>query len=777
VPSGGEIWLTDGSAYKFILRDSNDVLIATYDNVTGINSNFIAFTNEQEIQTATAGQTVFNLTTTTYSPGTNSLSVFVDGVNQYGPGAQYAYVETDNDTVTFVNGLHVGALVKFTTSQLNSSGLQANAFQVSYTPPFTNSVGTNVGDKLAQTVSVKDFGAVGDGVTDDTAAIQTALNTATAAGQAVIFPAGNYLSTTGGVTLSPGVVIIGEGQGITTFTLANAATLAYFTYSGANALPGTYQFSSFTLTGSWLTDPTQNGLALVVLNFAPTPSPISVVKFNDVEISYSRGFGIVTDVTARTEAINCWVHHINRDGIYFNDSQDKVYINCLIEHTADNGISGHVVAPFTSTPVVSRLTIQNCRLIDTYGASFIGVSEATISNVYCARSKGIAFRIGVYEIATSLGFVSSRHVSIKNLVIEDTINQSVDGTGTAAVGLQIGSYSASGGLANIPLRPTTGGVIIPPEPYIYNLGTSTNTVTVPNGAGWDIQAIIRQTLPAVTNYSDWGFGDMFGQNGLIDPQITDANLGIQGIVLFGGLRDARIQAIVEPRSGGVLITSPSSPDYLFQNVVFENCSFVRCVGNVINTDAVSVDVQDIKFLNCWFDVDPRFESTQRATSGGDYTGAWTFTATTAIVQGATNIDGITFEGCHFRNCQSLDTTQASGNPVNYLGLNYLHCNPGNVGGSSANVGIGVVKPAGGNFAYVVEVCDPRQTATYNNVITAQYFDAASIPTTGTWVRGAFVRNNTPVVASSKVTLGWARITTGSANVNGTDWTPAVATIS
>jgi hypothetical protein len=189
VPSGGEIWLTDGLSYKFILRDANDVLIATYDNVTGINSNFVAFINQQEIQTATAGQTVFNLATTTYQPGTNSLSVFVDGVNQYGPGAQYAYLETDSDTVTFVTGLHVGAEVKFTTSQLNSSGLQANAFQVSYTPPFTNSVTTNVGDKLAETVSVQDFGAIGDGVTDDTVAIQAAI----AASSYVYVPEKTYL--------------------------------------------------------------------------------------------------------------------------------------------------------------------------------------------------------------------------------------------------------------------------------------------------------------------------------------------------------------------------------------------------------------------------------------------------------------------------------------------------------------------------------------------------------------------------------------------------------
>ena len=41
-------------------------------------------------------------------------------------------------------------------------------------------------------VSVKDFGAVGDGQTDDTAAIQTAINTVAAAGQTLHFPAGTY---------------------------------------------------------------------------------------------------------------------------------------------------------------------------------------------------------------------------------------------------------------------------------------------------------------------------------------------------------------------------------------------------------------------------------------------------------------------------------------------------------------------------------------------------------------------------------------------------------
>lgn len=115
VSNGGEIWLDEGLQYKFVLKDANDVLIGTWDNLIGINSNFVNYTAQEEVQTATAGQTVFTLSTITYTPGTNSLSVFVDGVNQY-DGISYAYVETDSTTITFTAGLHVGALVKFTTA-------------------------------------------------------------------------------------------------------------------------------------------------------------------------------------------------------------------------------------------------------------------------------------------------------------------------------------------------------------------------------------------------------------------------------------------------------------------------------------------------------------------------------------------------------------------------------------------------------------------------------------------------------------------------------------
>jgi hypothetical protein len=217
VSGSGEIWLTDGINYKFLLKDANDVLIATYDNISGINSNFVAFVNQQQIITATANQTVFNLSIS-YQPGTNSLSVFVDGVNQYGPGAQYAYTETDSDTVTFVSGLHVGAEVKFTTTQQQSAGA-VNASQVTYNPAGTGAVATNVQAKLRQTVSVMDFGAVGDGVTNDTAAIQAAIDTT----KDIFVPDGNYLVTSTLDLDNPRQTIFGNGlKSKITFTFASS---------------------------------------------------------------------------------------------------------------------------------------------------------------------------------------------------------------------------------------------------------------------------------------------------------------------------------------------------------------------------------------------------------------------------------------------------------------------------------------------------------------------------------------------------------------------------
>lgn len=344
VPTG-EIWLTDGITYKFVVEDSASALIGTYDNLTGINSNFVAFTNSQEIQTATAGQTVFNLTTMQYQPGTNSLTVFVDGVNQYGPGAQYAYAETDSDTVTFVSGLHVGASVKFTTSQLNTSGA-VDASQVSYDPPFVNSVVTNVEAKLAQTVSVEDFGAVGDGIVDDTDAIQNAINALATDGGILYFGPKTYLveQTGGNFALEIKSKIKFQGvSGATTILLGNAATdCGIF---GSNSAINNIYFDGITFDGN-------NG---------------SVA---------ANTFGFKVPNIATFVVTNCTFQGLNKDGILAGETtlaQNVVVDNCIFN--AD-GSTGNGVRVYHN----EGLTINSCRFFQ-YIASPIDTNPTSGSNV------------------------------------------------------------------------------------------------------------------------------------------------------------------------------------------------------------------------------------------------------------------------------------------------------------------------------------------------------------------------------------------------------------
>lgn len=126
---GGEIWLTDGLAYKFKIDTVTDILIGTYDNIVGVNSGI-------------------------------------------------------------------------------------NAASVEYDPSFTGALtsGYTVADKFGQYVSVKDFGAVGDNVTNDTAAIQAALNT----GLNVDLVGGQYKAAN--LTMSTNVQALFSSQGFARIT-------------------------------------------------------------------------------------------------------------------------------------------------------------------------------------------------------------------------------------------------------------------------------------------------------------------------------------------------------------------------------------------------------------------------------------------------------------------------------------------------------------------------------------------------------------------------------
>lgn len=104
VPGSGEIWLTGGVLYKFVLKDANDVQLWTVDNLSGLASS-----GQEGYTTATQGQTVVTVPFT-YLIGLNSLKVYVNGSKQI---ATLNYNETTSTSVTFVSGLNVDDIVEF----------------------------------------------------------------------------------------------------------------------------------------------------------------------------------------------------------------------------------------------------------------------------------------------------------------------------------------------------------------------------------------------------------------------------------------------------------------------------------------------------------------------------------------------------------------------------------------------------------------------------------------------------------------------------------------
>lgn len=140
-----------------------------------------------------------------------AADVFIDGV----------YQSKNNYSIT-------GGVLTFTTAPPNLSEIEVvsagvnnvggtNATNVVFNSGFTGAINRTAQAKMAEMPSVKDFGAVGNGVTNDAAAFTAAW--AATAPQAVYVPAGSY-AITGTVTgkfYSFGVVTVVGGT-VTTIT-------------------------------------------------------------------------------------------------------------------------------------------------------------------------------------------------------------------------------------------------------------------------------------------------------------------------------------------------------------------------------------------------------------------------------------------------------------------------------------------------------------------------------------------------------------------------------
>lgn len=76
---GGEIWLTDGSTYKFTLETATSILLGTYDNLSGINdlTSVIPL-----IYNANGNGAQVNFSLATAPISENTTNAYINGVYQ-----------------------------------------------------------------------------------------------------------------------------------------------------------------------------------------------------------------------------------------------------------------------------------------------------------------------------------------------------------------------------------------------------------------------------------------------------------------------------------------------------------------------------------------------------------------------------------------------------------------------------------------------------------------------------------------------------------------------
>jgi len=272
---------------------------------------------------AIAGTATINFTGTSYTLSQNngvtdeSRSMFLVCTGTPGgaatlicPAVSKLYVVTNNTTggyavtlktfagtgIAVPNGYTV--VLRCDGTNVVTAGVDDTA--IPFTQAGTGAVTRTVQSKLRDVVSVKDFGAVGDGVTDDSAAIQTAVNSLTNGGT-LVFPFGTYKVNTSIEIQKSNVTIIGNNSSIDATALSyNAAVRgsgAVFRFTSPN--------SSYTTTLSATSLAGSNTLTLTSATGAVAGQLIRCISDqvqyrNDTAIAYFNDQNKIVDVSGTT---------------------------------------------------------------------------------------------------------------------------------------------------------------------------------------------------------------------------------------------------------------------------------------------------------------------------------------------------------------------------------------------------------------------------------------------------------------------------------------------
>lgn len=644
------------------------------------------------------------------------------------------------------------------------------------------------------TFDVKAYGAKGDGVTNDAAAINLAATAAGAAtnGGIVYFPPGTYYvaGNTGGLLRPKSrTVWTGAGRGLSVILYDDTA-------SGTDCIGNNIAYgSTYDALSNWtMRDLTMRGYAATHRTLA---GQLLRVRGDDILIEnctfeYSRNMGLVLTGCRNAVVRGCRVFRSIVDGIAVWDSSDVLIEGNDCIQCNDDAISAHS-DDLSAAPVRSGVTIANNRITESQGIAVLGLKNVIITGNVLKRIMGTAIRCQAPDAGVQ-GQSPQFVAKITNNTITDVFRRPETNPRNATqFYIYLGGGTRRVGAGAVPpgeIDTATGNVVSmlgsSGTGTLYANETGSGGAAMPAARHIEISGnVLMRTLPAPTTISAWGYPDSasglwVGNNGdgtgFYNGSISEAYMNTDGIHIEGSLWYARINRNDINTTGACgikFLSTVAATNMDFRDVEIVGNNIISFTDAGIRLPNASVTFV-IRIADNLFDGDPTISHSNRKTGPKD--GTWlAYGAPFGVWMNAST--GVTVESNRFRNVSAV-IENGSGALFGLYRRNIVYADIAAMGFSTSNKGVGIGSRTGiENLNYYIHEDSNPFSATYGRQLSQNIYASNTMPSTGTYLPGHFVYNTNPVVAASKVVIGWMRLTLGSAHVLNTDWTAVYGTIS
>lgn len=263
---------------------------------------------------------------------------------------------------------NAGATVQ---AQLTNVGSATGSSNVGHTGTGTAVVATTVQNKLREVISVKEFGAVGDGTTDDTAAIQAAIDSV-AGSLFLFFPAGTYKLTSTIYLKRSHVHLRGAGPYNTNISYVNAA--------GGTAIAGATGGITSTST---ITDCSIKEMGLISVAAATDPSiwvDLTTFSYSEFDLQIQSKRANATLYYGQGNAGTSPYYNRISGSLYGNTDLTQIGIkfNAGTWAGGSNGPNANIIGPIKRAASLGGLV----DLVSGTGNLFSNINGETIGSYY-----------------------------------------------------------------------------------------------------------------------------------------------------------------------------------------------------------------------------------------------------------------------------------------------------------------------------------------------------------------------------------------------------------